>query len=258
MKSYQGYLLDLDGTIYRGKELIPGAREFVQALRDASIPYLYVTNNSSASPERVAQKLNEMGLPASPEEVYTSSMATAAYLEQLQLKERSAYLIGEEGLQGELARIGFVLKEDHPACVVVGIDRSFHYDKLAKAANAVREGAIFIATNADPALPSEAGLRPGNGSLVAAVSVASGTKPVVIGKPEPWMVRFALEKLGTPAEQTLIVGDNLLTDIEAGHRSGLDSLLVLTGYSTREEAEKHPYPPTHIAEDLQDWLKRIS
>lgn len=257
MKSYKGYLLDLDGTIYRGTEAIEGAKEFLSHLKDQHIPYLFLTNNSSASPQQVAIRLQKMGIDASPDEVYTSSMATAQYMSEHEAG-CTVYMIGEDGLHEELVQHGFVLTEESPQYVVVGIDRTFTYEKLAIAATAVRKGAKLIATNPDPAIPTEKGLQPGNGSLIAAVSVAASTKPIVIGKPEPIIVRYALERLGTEAAQTLVVGDNLHTDIEAGANSGLDSLLVLTGYSTREDAEDHAVQPTYIAEDLTAWLRRIS
>lgn len=257
MTTYKGYLLDLDGTIYRGGEAIPGAASFVSYLKEQQIPFLYLTNNSAASPEVVAERLRRMGIEAQAEEVYTSSMATAHYLSEQAPAGTGVYVIGEDGLKEQLSKRGFVLTEEEPRYVIVGIDRSFTYEKLTIAARAIRAGAPLIATNADAALPTERGLYPGNGSLVAAVSVASATKPVVIGKPEPVIVRYALERLGTKLAETLIVGDNLYTDIEAGGNSALDSLLVLTGYSTREEALTHPVRPTHIAEDLTEWLHRV-
>jgi 4-nitrophenyl phosphatase len=258
MKQYKGYLLDLDGTVYRGSEIIPEAVAFIGYLREKGIPFLYVTNNSSAPPEQVADRLTSMGLPTGADEVYTSSMATASYLAEREAEGTPVFVIGEEGIRLELERRGFVLTENQPRYVVVGIDRLFTYEKLAAATRAIRGGARLIATNRDAALPSERGLLPGSGSLVAAVSVASGATPVVIGKPEPIIVRYALERLGVSAEDTLIVGDNLYTDIEAGANSGIDSLLVLTGYSTAEEARCHPVAPTHIAADLREWMKRMT
>ncbi|MFD2370369.1 TIGR01457 family HAD-type hydrolase [Brevibacillus sp. GCM10020057] len=258
MTSYKGYLLDLDGTIFRGGEAIPGAAAWISYLKEQGIPYLYLTNNSSASPEHVAARLCGMGIEAEPREVYTSAMATAAYLRERAAAGTKVYMIGEDGLYQELLASGFVLTAEDPDFVVVGIDRSFTYEKLAAAARAVRGGAVFVATNADAALPTERGLYPGSGSLVAAVSLAAAAQPVVIGKPQPIIVRYALERLGTREDETLIVGDNLHTDIEAGANAGLDSLLVLTGYSTRAEAAIHPVRPTHIAEDLADWQKRVS
>lgn len=256
IKNYRGYLLDLDGTIYRGTEAVPGAEAFLAHLREEQIPYLFLTNNSSATPQQVAKRLQQMGIEATADEVYTSSMATAQYLSE-QAEEARVYAIGEEGLRTELLSRGFNLTEEAPKYVVVGIDKEFSYEKLAIAARAVRNGAALIATNGDAALPSNHGLIPGNGSLVAAVEVASGAKATFIGKPEPIIVRYALGKLGTHTGDTLIVGDNLHTDIEAGANSGLDSLLVLTGYSTREDAQRHAVHPTHVAEDLAEWLRRI-
>jgi 4-nitrophenyl phosphatase len=257
MKQYKAYLLDLDGTVYRGSEVIPEAVTFIQYLRAEGIPFLYLTNNSSAAPEQVAERLTSMGLPTTGDEVYTSGMAAASYLAEREPAGTPVYVIGEEGLRGELERRGFRLTEKQPRYVIVGIDRSFSYQKLTVAASAIREGAKLIATNRDAALPTEKGLFPGNGSLVAAVSVASGASPVVIGKPEPIIVRYALERLGVDAADTLIVGDNLHTDIDAGANSGLDSLLVLTGYSSEQDAENHPHQPTYVAKDLKEWLDRL-
>ncbi len=258
MKQYKGYLLDLDGTVYRGREVIPEAIPFISYLQEQGIPFLYLTNNSSASPDQVAKRLTAMGLSTDADQVYTSSMAAASFLAEKEPPGTPVYMIGEEGLRLELERRGFVLTDEGARYVVVGIDRSFSYEKLAAATRAIRNGAQLIATNRDAALPSEHGLLPGNGSLVAAVSVASGVSPIVIGKPEQLIVRYALQRLGTQAEETLIVGDNLHTDIDAGANSGLDSLLVLTGYSAVEEAERHTNPPTYVAADLQEWMNRLT
>ncbi|WP_421617467.1 TIGR01457 family HAD-type hydrolase [Brevibacillus sp. TJ4] len=254
---YKGYLLDLDGTIYRGNEIIPGVVEFLSALKQQQIPYLYLTNNASVTPQQVAERLQKMGVDAKADEVYTSAMATAQYLREQAGEGSKVYMIGEHGLREALLEAGFTISEDEPQYVVVGIDRSFTYEKLAVAARAVRNGAVLIATNGDAAVPTNKGLYPGNGSLVAAVSVASGKAPVVVGKPEPIIVRYALQKLGVSGEETIIVGDNLHTDIEAGAKSGLDSLLVLTGFSTADEAASSPVKPTYIARDLLEWRDRV-
>ncbi|NGQ96953.1 TIGR01457 family HAD-type hydrolase [Brevibacillus sp. SYP-B805] len=258
MKAYKGYLLDLDGTVYRGNEVIPEAVHFIRALREEGIPYLYLTNNSSAPPEAVAKKLQAMGIEASPEEVYTSSMATAAYLAEKHPQGTRVHVIGEEGLHMALAQAGCTLTDQEADYVVVGIDRSFSYAKLAAAARAIRSGATLIATNRDPALPTENGLMPGNGALVAAVAAAGGTQPIVIGKPESIIVNYALKRLGTPKEETLIVGDNLMTDIAAGVNSGMDSLLVLTGYSSAADAAVSPWQPTYVADHLMAWYEKLA
>ena len=256
-KRYKGYLLDLDGTVYRGNEVIPGVIEFLSTLKQQGLPYLYLTNNASVTQQQVVERLQRMGIEAKPDEVYTSSMATAQYLREQAAEGTKVYVIGEQGLREALLQAGFAISEEDPRYVVVGIDRSFTYEKLAAASLAVRNGAVLIATNGDAAVPTEKGLYPGNGSLVAAVSVASGKAPIVVGKPEPIIVRYALQKLGVAGQDTLIVGDNLHTDIEAGARSGLDSLLVLTGFSTAEDAASSPIKPTYIARDLSEWLARI-
>jgi 4-nitrophenyl phosphatase len=256
-KIYKGYLLDLDGTIYRGSEAIPGAAAFLGNLKQKQIPYLFLTNNAAVTSRQVAEKLQGMGIDAAAEEVYTSAMATAQYLRERAEAGTRVYVIGEDGLREEILQSGFILDEAEPKYVIVGIDRFFTYDKLAAASRAVRNGAVLIATNSDAAVPRENGLFPGAGSLVAAVSVASAAEPIVVGKPEPIIVGYALQKLGVSAKEALIVGDNLHTDIEAGAKSGMDSLLVLTGYSTAEEAASSPIRPTHLARDLSEWLERI-
>ena len=257
MKPYRAYLLDLDGTIYRGSEIIPEAVQFIEQLRKAHIPFLYLTNNATATPDTFAQRLSDMGLPTTKEEIYTSSMATAAYLAEREEAGTPVYIIGETGLEMALRERGFVLTSDNPKYVVVGLDRAFTYEKLATASRAIRDGAILIATNIDPALPTERGLFPGGGSLVAAVSTASATTPVVIGKPETIIVNYALEQLGKDRDETIIVGDNMHTDIEAGVKSGLDSLLVLTGYSTREDLAASPFKPTYVEENLMTWWDKV-
>lgn len=257
MKPYEAYLLDLDGTIYRGSEIIPEAVQFIEQLRQHQIPFLYLTNNATATPETFAQRLSNMGLPTTKEEVYTSSMATAAYLAERENPGTHVYIIGESGLEIALRERGFIITPDKPKYVIVGLDREFTYEKLSIATRAIRSGATLIATNIDPALPTERGLFPGGGSLVAAVSTASATKPIVIGKPETIIVNYAIEQLGKDRDKTLIVGDNLHTDIEAGVKSGLDSLLVLTGYSTKQDLAHSPFQPTYVEETLMTWWDKV-
>lgn len=256
MKTYRAYLLDLDGTLYRGKEVIPGAQEFVRWLQDSGRDFLYFTNNSSRTPEQVAEKLRAFGFPAEPEQVMTSSIATARFLqEQTNGKAYSVYPIGEVGLLTALKEAGFRFDEQQPDAVVVGIDRDFHYDKMKKACLAIRRGARFIGTNGDKALPTEEGLLPGNGSLCAAIATATGVDPVFVGKPEPFMINYALERLGSEPEETLVVGDNLMTDIRAGAVSGVDTLLVYTGVTTREQVAASDVRPTYEVDNLMQWVK---
>ncbi|EIT87179.1 hypothetical protein A374_02959 [Fictibacillus macauensis ZFHKF-1] len=252
MKTYNGYLIDLDGTMYRGTERILEAVQFVQALNVRNIPYLFVTNNSSKTKKQVADVLASFEIPASEEHVYTTSMATANYLERLK-KQASVYCIGEAGIQEALQEKGFTFTEERPDFVVVGIDRSITYEKLAKACLAVRAGATLISTNGDIALPTERGLLPGNGSLTSVISVSTETKPTFIGKPEPIIMEMALEQLGTKKEETLMVGDNYQTDILAGITSGMDTLLVHTGVTTKEHLQHIEVQPTYTVNGLDEW-----
>jgi 4-nitrophenyl phosphatase len=168
----------------------------------------------------------------------------------------SVYAIGEEGLITALSEAGYRFDEERPDAVVVGIDRDFHYDKMKKACLAIRNGARFIGTNGDKALPTEEGLLPGNGSLCAAIATATGVDPVFVGKPEPFMVHYALERLGSRPEETLVVGDNLLTDIRAGAVAGIDTLLVYTGVTTREQTAVSDIRPTYEVDNLMQWMQK--
>ncbi|MCM3714040.1 TIGR01457 family HAD-type hydrolase [Halalkalibacter oceani] len=253
MKHYKGYLIDLDGTIYRGREAIPEAVSFVKELEKKQLPYLFVTNNSTKRPEQVAELLRTMDVPATTEHVFTTSMATASYLSELK-REARIYMIGEEGLRSALMEEGHLLVEEEPDYVVIGLDRNITYEKLAKAALHVRAGASFIATNGDVALPTERGLVPGNGSLVSVVALSTGVKPVFIGKPEAIIIEQALDVLGTSKAETVMVGDNYHTDILAGIRAGMDTLLVYTGVSTKEEIAQVKEKPTSAIGSLAEWM----
>ncbi|GIN56667.1 haloacid dehalogenase [Lederbergia ruris] len=252
MKNYGGYLIDLDGTMYRGLEKIEEALQFVEELKGRGIPYLFVTNNSSKRPEQVAQVLEDFGLETKKEQVFTTSMATANFLHEKK-PGASVYAIGGEGLQSALTEKGFDLVDEEPDAVVIGLDRDITYEKLAKACLAVRNGAMFISTNGDIALPTERGFLPGNGALTAVISVSTQTEPIFIGKPQAIIVEQALTELGTSKEATLMVGDNYDTDILAGIQAGLDTLLVHTGVTTREMLIEKMVQPTYVLDSLAEW-----
>lgn len=253
MKSYEGFLIDLDGTMYRGTEKINEAVAFVNELEKRGLPYLFVTNNSSSTPEAVAEKLISMAVSTTANHVFTTSMATAQYISETE-KGKRVYMIGEEGLKVALLEKGFELVEEKADVVVIGIDRQITYEKLAKACLLVREGAQFISTNSDVALPSERGFLPGNGSITSVVSVSTGVQPLFIGKPESIIVEQARERLGTPKEKTLLVGDNYETDITAGIRAGIDTLLVHTGVTTKEQLPEKEIQPTYAVSSLKEWF----
>jgi 4-nitrophenyl phosphatase len=253
-KKYSGYLIDLDGTMYRGTEQILEAVDFAKKLHDNGIPYLFVTNNSSRTPEQVAQKLRDFDIPAEAHQVFTTSQATANYIYD-QKPDATVFSIGEEGLKHALGQKGFQSAEEDADYVVIGIDREINYEKYTIACLAVRNGAGFISTNGDIALPTERGLVPGNGALTAVISVSTETKPIFIGKPESIIMEQALKVLGTKKEETLMVGDNYQTDIMAGINAGLDTLLVHTGVTTKEHLKGYKVQPTYVVDSLDEWVE---
>lgn len=255
MKQYRAYLIDLDGTMYRGNQVIEEAPEFIRWLKEKGIPFLFLTNNSSLTPERVAEKLNKMGIEAEPAHVYTTSMA-AAELISLEQSNVKVYAIGEEGLLTALLGKGCLLTDENPSHVVVGIDREFTYEKMMKASLAIQKGAKFISTNSDRAIPTEKGLVPGNGALTAAISTASGQSPQFVGKPEAIFVDLALKKMGCSSQDVLLVGDNLFTDIAAGVNARVDTLLVYTGITRPEELLRENIQPTYSVAHLKEWMNR--
>lgn len=252
MKNYKGYLIDLDGTMYRGSERIEAASDFVKRLIESGIPYLFVTNNSSRTPVQVAEKLRAFDIPVTEQQVFTTSQATANYIYEKK-QDATVYIIGEEGLRTAIAEKGLNEAGENAEFVVMGIDREISYEKLAVACLAVRNGATLISTNGDIAIPTERGLLPGNGSLTSVVSVSTQTKPIFIGKPESIIMAQALKVLGTAKEETLMVGDYYDTDIMAGINAGMDTLLVHTGVTTRELLEGYEVKPTYTVDTLDQW-----
>jgi 4-nitrophenyl phosphatase len=252
MKKYKGYLIDLDGTMYKGTERIEAASDFVKKLKEKGIPYLFVTNNSSRTPKQVAEKLKGFDIPAEEEQVFTTSQATANYIYGRK-QDASVYVIGEEGIRTALEEKGFRFAGEDADFVVVGIDRSINYEKLTIGCLAVRNGAVFISTNADIALPTERGLVPGNGSLTSVITVSTQTQPIFIGKPEAVIMEQALKVLGVPKEETIMVGDYYDTDILAGINAGMDTLLVHTGVTTKELLKGYGVQPTYTIDSLDHW-----
>ncbi|CEG28423.1 TIGR01457 family HAD-type hydrolase [Bacillus sp. B-jedd] len=252
MKEYKGYLIDLDGTMYKGAERIEAASDFVKRLRAKGIPYLFVTNNSTRRPEQVAEKLRSFDIPAEGSQVFTTSQATANYISE-QKPGAKVCMIGEEGLAYALEERGLVSAAEDADFVVVGLDRDVTYEKLAVACLAVRNGAVFLSTNGDIAIPTERGLLPGNGSITSVVAVSTQVLPVFIGKPEAIIMQQALEVLGTAKEETLMVGDYYDTDILAGMNAGMDTLLVHTGVTTRAMMDTYEKKPTYAIDSLDEW-----
>lgn len=251
-KEYAGYLIDLDGTMYNGNEKIAEAADFIERLRAANKPFLFLTNNSTTKPENVSEKLKKVSdVTAYPEEVFTSTRATIAYLTEL--KAKRVYVIGDVGLKTGLEMSGFEITETDAEYVVVGLDNKVDYQKLEKATLLIRAGAKFIGTNPDTNLPTERGLVPGNGAILSFLETATATKPTVIGKPEAIIMNEALKQIGLNKEDVLMVGDNYSTDIQAGIRNGIDTLLVLTGFTNKEDIANLPTPATYVVDTLADW-----
>jgi len=233
----QAFLLDMDGVVYRGASPLPGATEFLSRLQSDRVPFLFVTNNSTRTPQQYVDKLSSVGVDISPETVLTSALATAGYLAQSAPAGTRVLVVGEIGLVMALEQQGFVITENHAEAeiVVAGFDSGVTWDKLARATLAIRRGAPFVATNPDRTLPTEDGLVPGAGSILAAIEAASDVSPQVVGKPESTIYEQALSTLGTDPGTTAMVGDRLDTDIVGARRLGLPTIGVLTGVSTAEE-----------------------
>ncbi|MBR7553574.1 TIGR01457 family HAD-type hydrolase [Allobacillus sp. GCM10007491] len=256
MKHYEGYLIDLDGTMFRGIDEIQGAKEFVDELNERHIPHLFLTNNSSRTLEQTVEKLEGFGIDAKVEQVITASLVTAAFIKE-NLTSRRAFVVGQTGLINALEEAGIELTDEEAEIVVMGIDRNVTYEKITRAALNAQKGAYLLATNPDIKVPTERGFTPGNGAFVELVSNVSGKKPTYVGKPQPFMMEFALKKLGIPREKTIMVGDNYETDIMAGIQSGLDTLHVQTGVTSKEGLVKYAEQPTYSVRTLNEWFSHM-
>ncbi|MNI07113.1 putative hydrolase YutF [compost metagenome] len=235
--SWKAYLIDLDGTLYHGSRIIPGAAQLISDLKTRRIPHLFVTNNSSRTPGEVARHLQEMGIAAEEQEVCTSAVAAAEYVASIEPGAKVAP-IGESGLLHALQNAGLIVEKERPDFVIQGIDRSFTYETLTRATQWISAGARYVLTNPDLLLPSQEGLMPGAGSISAAIQAATGAEPVIIGKPSSILMNYAIDRLGLRNEEVAVIGDNMLTDISAGVHAGCGTILVLTGITTRDNFQK--------------------
>src|SRR5205085_5699810 len=237
MEGVKHYLIDMDGVLLRGVALIPGAAEFVQRLRAQGIPFLILTNNSQYTPRDLQVRLSYMGLNVPSEAIFTSALATAQFLHDQRPGGR-AFAIGESGLTTALHDIGYVLADQEPEYVVLGETTAYSFERITRAIRFVSAGARFIATNPDVMGPGEGGIVPATGAVAASISAATGVKPYFIGKPNPLMMRTALRTLDAHSEDSVMIGDRMDTDIVAGIESGLNTMLVLSGVTTREQVER--------------------
>lgn len=247
----KAYLLDMDGVLVHGRRPIPGAPEFVDRLVSAQIPFLVITNNPMYTPRDLSHRLASEGMNIPEKNLFTSAMATAQFLVS-QRPNGTAFVIGEVGLTHAMHSVGYTQTNKDPDYVVLGESNSFSLDQITQAIRLVSAGARFIASNPDATGPSETGIVPACGAVAALVERATGKKPYFVGKPNPLMMRRALTALGAHSEDTIMVGDRMDTDIVTGMEAGMETILVLTGVTRREEVERYPYQPTRILESVAD------
>lgn len=251
------WLTDMDGVLVHEEEAIPGAAEFIDALRNSGKGFLVLTNNSIFTPRDLRARLLASGIDVPEDAIWTSALATAQFLDD-QGAGRTAYVVGEAGLTTALHDVGFVMTERDPDYVVLGETRTYSFESITKAIRLIESGARFIATNPDPSGPSPFGKLPATGSVAALISTATGRTPYYIGKPNPLMMRSALNRLDAHSETTIMVGDRMDTDIISGIEAGLRTVLVLTGSTSREHVETFPYRPSRIVDSVADLVRSVS
>lgn len=247
-----GYLIDMDGVVYRGSELIPGADKFIQQLRERNIPFLFLTNNSQRTRRDVAAKLARMGIDVEEQHVFTCAMATARFLAS-QKPNGTAFVIGEGGLLTALHQNGYAVVDHEPDYVVVGEGRTFNLELVEAAVRMILGGAKLIATNMDPSCPTSNGLRPGCGAMVAMLETATGAKAFSVGKPSPVMMRTARKELGLTTDETTMIGDTMETDILGGVQLGYHTVLVLSGGTSLASLNDYAYRPELVVESLREF-----
>ncbi|SHE79778.1 NagD protein [Streptoalloteichus hindustanus] len=251
------YLMDMDGVLVHEEHLVPGADELLAELRSHGVPFLVLTNNSIYTPRDLRARLQRTGLDVPESAIWTSALATARFLDT-QRPGGSAYVIGEAGLTTALHSIGYVLTDRDPDYVVLGETRTYSFEAITKAIRLVESGARFIATNPDETGPSREGVLPATGSVAALIERATGRAPYFVGKPNPLMMRSALRALGAHSENTLMIGDRMDTDVRTGLEAGLQTILVLSGISAADTAERFPYRPTRVIGSIADLIGRVT
>lgn len=256
----KAFIIDMDGVLFRGTTRLPGARAFLQRLQQEDVPYVLLTNNSTLTVAQYVEKLGRMGIEVTPDRILTSAVATALYLAGQAEAGTPVYMVGMDGLAEALREQGFVLTDESPEYVIVGLDKEVTYQKLSTATLAIRAGAKFIGTNPDRTIPSERGLEPGSGAILAAIEAATDVRPLIIGKPQPAAFETALKKLSTRPDETAMIGDRLETDILGGSKAGLRTILVLTGVTTRADLAHAEVQPDLVFDDLEQlmsWWTRV-
>ncbi|MDX6723296.1 MAG: 5-nucleotidase [Solirubrobacteraceae bacterium] len=255
-REIRSWLMDMDGVLVHEEQAIPGAAGFLARLRETATPFLVLTNNSIYTRRDLAARLVASGLDVPEESIWTSALATARFLED-QRPGGSAFVIGEAGLTTALHQAGYTLTERDPDYVILGETRTYSFERITRAIRLILGGARFIATNPDPTGPAPDGPLPATGSVAALVSRATGVAPYYIGKPNPLMMRSALNAIEAHSETTAMIGDRMDTDVVAGLEAGLETILVLTGVTTRAEAERFPYRATRVAGSVADLVDEV-
>ncbi len=247
------WLCDMDGVLVHEDEVIPGAADFVKRLQERRLPFLLLTNNSIYTPRDLKARLHRSGIDVPEDAIWTSAMATAQFLDG-QRPGGTAYVIGEAGLTTAMHEIGYVLSERSPDYVVLGETRTYSFEAITTAIRLIEDGARFIATNPDPTGPSVHGPLPATGSVAALITRATRVDPYFVGKPNPLMMRSALNRIDAHSETTVMVGDRMETDVVAGLEAGLRTILVLTGSTRAQDVERFPYRPTRVADSVADLV----
>jgi NagD protein len=250
------WLIDMDGVLVREEHAIPGADRFLSRLRERGMSFLVLTNNSIYTPRDLAARLRRNSLEVPEEAIWTSALATANFLES-QRPGGTAFVIGEAGLTTALHQVGYTLTDRDPDYVVLGETRTYSFARITQAIRLVEAGARFIATNPDPTGPTPDGPLPATGSVAALISRATGVAPYFVGKPNPLMMRYALNAIGAHSETTAMIGDRMDTDVVAGLEAGMYTVLVLTGSTSSEEVERYPFRPSRVVESVADLLAEM-
>jgi NagD protein len=251
MEPPKNYLIDMDGVLVTGGTMIPGADAFIARLRERGAKHLVLTNNPRYTPGDLSHRLLGMGLEVDPERIFTSALATARFL-QTQNPQGTAFVIGDSGLTEAIHSIGYVITERRPDYVVLGEASGYTLEALTRAVRLIEGGARFIATNPDASGPGEGGTVPACGAVAALIEKATGINALFVGKPNPLMMRMALNYLGVHSENTVMVGDRMDTDVIAGVQSGLETILVLSGVTRRSDVARYPYRPSRIVDSVAD------
>ncbi|MBQ4062319.1 MAG: HAD family hydrolase [Christensenellaceae bacterium] len=251
LRNKKGFLCDMDGVIYHGNRLLEGVKEFVDWLYRENKQFLFLTNSGERSPKELQQKLARLGLDVGEEHFYTSALATAKFLHR-QSPGCTAYVIGAPGLVNALYEVGITMNDVDPDYVVVGETATYNFEMMSKAVKYVLAGARLVATNPDITGPTETGIAPACRALVAPIEIATGKSAYFVGKPNPLMMRTGLKLLGVHSEEAAMIGDRMDTDIVAGMETGLDTVLVLSGVTSKEDIDMYPYRPRHVLNGVGD------